>query len=191
MVASSTVSRRDRLVDAALTVFASEGVDAASIKKIGRTAGVAPALIYHYFDSKEALLAAVVERHGFLPQLRRMLAVPPSAPAVEVLPQVARQMHELLAERARLVRVVMLTSQTQPEMRDRMDTLTAEAQALLAGYLQARIEAGEVRACNTQAVARTLLFTVVMWCLADAPGAELDDAIAVLVAGLTSLPGAL
>ncbi len=191
MVAPSTVSRRDRLVDAALTVFASEGVDAASIKKIGRTAGVAPALIYHYFDSKEALLAAVVERHGFLPQLRRMLAVPPSAPAVEVLPQVARQMHELLAERARLVRVVMLTSQTQPEMRDRMDTLTAEAQALLAGYLQARIEAGEVRPCNTKAVARTLLFTVVMWCLADAPGAELDDAIAVLVAGLTSLPGAL
>ncbi len=67
MTASSTVSRRERLVDAALTVFAREGVDAASIKKIGRAAGVAPALIYHYFDSKEALLAVVVARHGFLP----------------------------------------------------------------------------------------------------------------------------
>ena len=76
MTASSTVSRRDRLVDAALTVFAREGVDAASIKKIGQAAGVAPALIYHYFESKEALLAAVVARHGFLPQLHRLLAVP-------------------------------------------------------------------------------------------------------------------
>ena len=31
-----------------------------------------------------------------------------------------------------------------------------------------------------------LLFTVVMWRVADAPADELDDAIAVLVAGLTT-----
>jgi AcrR family transcriptional regulator len=184
--ASSSESRRDRLLDAALTVFAREGVDAASIKKIGRAAGVAPALIYHYFESKEALLAAVVQRHGFLPQLHQMLAVPPAAPATDVLPHIARQMYALLTERADLVRVVMATSQTNPEMRERMDTLTAEAQALLAGYLQARIEAGEVRVHSAQAAARVLLFTVVMWRLADAPAAELGDAIALLVAGLTA-----
>lgn len=188
MAAESTVSRRDRLLDAALTVFARDGVDAASIKNIGRAAEVAPALIYHYFESKEALLAAVVARHGFLPQLQRMLAVPPAAPAAEVLPQIARQMYELLTQRADLVRVVMATSQTNPEMRKRMDTLTAEAQALLAGYLQARIEAGEVRVCNAQVAARVVLFTVVMWRLADAPAAELDDAIALLVAGLITAP---
>jgi AcrR family transcriptional regulator len=72
-MADSSMSCRDRLVDAALAVFAREGVDAASIKKIGRAAGVAQALIYHYVESKEALLAAVVKRHGFLPQFREML----------------------------------------------------------------------------------------------------------------------
>ncbi len=188
MVASSTASRRDRLVDAALTVFARDGVDAASIKKIGQAAGVAPALIYHYFESKEALLAAVVQRHGFLPQLRQMLALTPAAPAAEVLPRMVRQMYGLLTERADLVRVVMATSQTDPEMRMRMDTLTDEAQMLLARYLQARIEAGELRAHNTQAAARMLLSTVVMWRLADAPAAELDDAIGLLVAGLITGP---
>jgi AcrR family transcriptional regulator len=60
-VDAATVSRRDRLLDAALAVFAREGVDAASIKTIGRAAGVAPALIYHYFENKEALLAAAGE----------------------------------------------------------------------------------------------------------------------------------
>ena len=173
-------------MDAALTVFAREGVDAASIKKIGQAAGVAPALIYHYFESKDALLAAVVQRHGFLPQLRRMLAVAPAAPAADVLPEIARQMYELLTERADLVRVVMATSQTNPQMRTRMDTLTEEAQTLLAHYLQARIQDGEVHVPNPRAAARMLLFTVVMWRLADAPAAELDDAIAVLVAGLTT-----
>jgi AcrR family transcriptional regulator len=186
MAASSTLSRRDRLVDAALAVFARDGVGGASIKKIGRAAGVAPALIYHYFESKEALLAAVVQRHGFLPQLRRMLAVPPTVPAADVLPQIARQMYGLLTERADLVRVVMATSQTHPELRERMDTLTDEAQTLLAGYLQARIDAGELGAHNVRAAARMLLFTVVMWRVADAPADELDDAIAVLVAGLTT-----
>ena len=188
MVASSTASRRDRLVDAALTVFARDGVDAASIKKIGQAAGVAPALIYHYFESKDALLAEVVQRHGFLPQLRQMLAVTPAAPAAEVLPRMVRQMYGLLTERADLVRVVMATSQTHPEMRMRMDTLTDEAQMLLARYLQARIEAGELRAHNTHAAARMLLSTVVMWRLADAPAAELDDAIGLLVAGLITGP---
>jgi AcrR family transcriptional regulator len=180
------LSRRDRLVDAALAVFAREGVDAASIKKIGRAAGVAPALIYHYFESKEALLAAVVQRHGFLPQLREMLAVPPAAPVAEVLPRIVRKMYGLLTERADLVRVVMATSQTHPEMRERMDALTDEAETLLADYLQARIKAGEVGAHNVRAAARMLLFTVVMWRLADAPADELDDAIAVWVAGVTT-----
>jgi AcrR family transcriptional regulator len=188
MAASSNSPRRDRLVDAALTVFARDGVDAASIKKIGKAAGVAPALIYHYFESKETLLAAVVRRHGFLPQLQQMLAVPPAAPAAEVLPQLVRQMYELLTERTDLVRVVMATSQTHPEMRRRMDALTDEAQTLLARYLQARIEAGELRAHNPHAAARMLLFTVVMWRLADAPAAELDDAVGILVAGLTAGP---
>jgi AcrR family transcriptional regulator len=188
MAASSTAPRRDRLVDAALTVFAREGVAAASIKKIGRAAGVAPALIYHYFESKEALLAEVVQRHGFLPQLRQMLAVPPAAPAAEVLPQLVQQMYGLLTERTDLVRVVMATSQTQPEMRKRMDRLTDEAQMLLASYLQARIEAGELRVHNPLAAARMLLSTVVMWRLTDAPAAELDDAIGLLVAGLTTGP---
>jgi TetR/AcrR family transcriptional regulator, cholesterol catabolism regulator len=114
-----------------------------------------------------------------------MLAVPPAAPVAEVLPRIARQMHGLLTEHSDLVRVVMATSQTHPEMRKRMDALTEEAQTLLAGYLQARIDEGELRAHNVRSAARMLLFSVVMWRVADAPADDLDDAIAVLVAGLT------
>ncbi|MGH3427079.1 MAG: TetR/AcrR family transcriptional regulator [Terriglobales bacterium] len=180
------MSRQDRLVDAALELFASRGVDAASIKEIGRAAGVAPGLIYHYFDSKEALLAAAIERHGFLPELRRMLAIPPQSPAAEVLPQVARGLYDLLTERADLLRVVMTRSQTHPEMRRRMEALTTEAQALLAGYLNSRIEAMELRPHACDATARMLLYTVVMWRLADAPVAQLDEAVTVLLDSLTA-----
>ncbi|HEX3732991.1 MAG TPA: TetR/AcrR family transcriptional regulator [Mycobacteriales bacterium] len=183
-------SRQDRLIDAALELFAGRGVDAASIKEIGRAAGAAPGLIYHYFDSKEALLAAAIERHGFLPELRCMLAIPPQSPAAEVLPQVARGLYDLLTERANLLRVVMARSQTHPEMRQRMEALTTEAQALLAGYLNSRVEAMELRPHACDATARMLLYTVVMWRLADAPVAQLDEAVAVLLDGLTANPSA-
>src|SRR5688500_14274701 len=52
---------RERLLDAALDCFASEGIKAASLKSIARRASVTPALVHYYFGSKEALQAAVVE----------------------------------------------------------------------------------------------------------------------------------
>lgn len=185
---SSELSRRDRLVDAALVVFAREGVDGASIKQIGQAAGVAPGLIYHYFPSKEALLTAAVERHGFLPELRELLAIPPERSVCEMLPQIVEGLYRLLTERLELVRVVVARVQTHPEMRARLGELIAEAQTLLSGYLHARVEAGELRAHASEAAARMLLSTVVMMRLTDAPPALLADVIDLLLSGLSAVP---
>jgi TetR/AcrR family transcriptional regulator len=52
----------DQLLDAAQAVFAEAGLQAASLRAIGRRAGCDPALIYYHFDSKEALFAALLQR---------------------------------------------------------------------------------------------------------------------------------
>ena len=52
----------DQLLDAAQTVFAQDGLRAASLRAIARRAGCDPALIYYHFDSKEALFMALLER---------------------------------------------------------------------------------------------------------------------------------
>ena len=185
------VPRRERLVDAALVVFARHGVDAATIKDIGAQAGVAPALIYHYFPNKEALLAAAVEKYGFLPEIRAAAAIPPSMPASEFLASMARGLYARLSERIDLLRLVMARSQTHPEMRAQMAGLTGEAETLLARYLRARVDVGELREHPAEIAARMLLFTVVMWRLADAPAGELDAAVELVLAGLraNSPPG--
>jgi AcrR family transcriptional regulator len=51
-----------RLLDAAITVFAKNGYHASSMSVIAKTAGVSKGLSYHYFESKEALLVALVEK---------------------------------------------------------------------------------------------------------------------------------
>jgi AcrR family transcriptional regulator len=59
----------DQLLDAAQTVFAEAGLQAASLRAIARRAGCDAALIYYHFDSKEALFKALLDRR--FPAIRR------------------------------------------------------------------------------------------------------------------------
>src|SRR6266581_4174366 len=53
--------RREQIIDAAMHVFAQKGFTKATNKDIAREAGITPGLIYYYFESKEALLNAILE----------------------------------------------------------------------------------------------------------------------------------
>jgi len=64
----------DHLLDAAQSVFAEEGLQAASLRAIARRADCDPALIYYHFDNKEALFAALLRRR-FPPMLRELEVV--------------------------------------------------------------------------------------------------------------------
>ncbi len=52
----------DHLLEAALAVFAREGLQAASLRAIARQAGCDPALIYYHFQDKEAMFEALLDR---------------------------------------------------------------------------------------------------------------------------------
>ncbi|MET8358130.1 TetR family transcriptional regulator [Micromonospora sp. NPDC005171] len=51
---------REAILDAARTAFAERGFDAASIRAIAGTAQVDPALVHHYFGSKDQLFLAAM-----------------------------------------------------------------------------------------------------------------------------------
>jgi TetR/AcrR family acrAB operon transcriptional repressor len=53
---------RDRIVDAAMTVFRRHGFRRSSIEQAAEAAGLTRQALYHHFDSKEALFRAVIER---------------------------------------------------------------------------------------------------------------------------------
>ena len=52
---------RARIMEAALEVFAGHGYGGASMRMIAERASISPGLIYAYFESKEALLIALLE----------------------------------------------------------------------------------------------------------------------------------
>jgi AcrR family transcriptional regulator len=55
---------RERLLGAAIDLIAERGYAATTVAEICRRAGTAAPALYHHFESKEGLLAAVVDRVG-------------------------------------------------------------------------------------------------------------------------------
>ncbi|HOX15209.1 MAG TPA: TetR/AcrR family transcriptional regulator [Smithellaceae bacterium] len=57
-----TKNRKDRIMDAALRIFAEKSFQEATIAEISKEAGVSEATVYEYFGTKEDLLFAIPEK---------------------------------------------------------------------------------------------------------------------------------
>ena len=58
----SQLTPRDRILQAAMTVFRRHGFRRSSIEETAEAAGLTRQALYHHFKSKEALFRAVIER---------------------------------------------------------------------------------------------------------------------------------
>jgi AcrR family transcriptional regulator len=154
--------RREQLLNAAMSVFGSKGVEAASTREVAAAAGVTPGLLYHYFESKEALAVAVIAERGFLPELRQLLSESIGHSATTVLPQVLSDFSRLLAGHAELVALFFSGAISNKRIREGLKVVVAEGQQLLADYLAARVIMGELREHDTTAAAQMLLASVVL-----------------------------
>jgi AcrR family transcriptional regulator len=106
---SDTGSTRDRLLDAAMSLFASRGYGATSVAEIQRASGLSPGsgALYKHFASKQELLHAVTRR-----EVERMVASRQQLVAVSgtdvnaVLRQVSEAIWEGIKSQADLFRVM-------------------------------------------------------------------------------------
>jgi len=131
----------DALVEATARILVKEGFDKASTNRIAEAAGVSVGSLCQYFPSKEALVAAVIERHNAeIAQIVRgamaEVASQPVAKAVRRLVAVAIEAHRL---DPRLHRV--LAEQIPHTGRfENAVGLIRETHAFFAGYLEAHRE---------------------------------------------------
>ena len=68
--------KRERILDAAVRVFAKKGLYATRVSEVAKAAGVADGTIYLYFDGKEDLLITIFREHtrNYLQSLERDLS---------------------------------------------------------------------------------------------------------------------
>jgi len=68
---------REAIIDVALAMFADNGYEATSVRAIAQKAGVDPALIRHFFTSKEGLFsAAMIDRNKIPNKIAEALSSP-------------------------------------------------------------------------------------------------------------------
>src|SRR5204863_5816670 len=113
--------RRVQFIDTALEAFARRGFDGTSVKDLAEAAGATQGLLYHYFPSKDALLEAALERHYFLPELRRIAAPDRDRPAAEVLLELARGFARILDEHRAVVQLMLREAPSNATVRERLD----------------------------------------------------------------------
>lgn len=128
----------DALVEATARILVREGFDKASTNHIAEVAGVGIGSLYQYFPSKEALVAAVIERHnleigltvrGELAELatcplaqgvRKLIAVAVKAHAVD--PKLHRVLAEQIPRVGRLDNVEAFNSRNYTLFREYLES---------------------------------------------------------------------
>lgn len=175
--------RRERLLDAALDVFAVKGIDGASVKDIAAAAGVTPGLLYHYFAGKEALVTALLRERGFARQLRELLEQARGRAASEVLPRVMREFDGLLADNAKLLELFFAAGHSHQNVRAVLAEFVAEGQAAMAEYLRSRVAAGELRDHDARTTATALFATLAVGRSSGSP-VDVDELVGLVLHGL-------
>src|SRR4051794_10291934 len=74
------LDRRDQILQAAIASFAKRGFHQTSMHDISAEAGISVGLIYRYFANKEAVIAAMADRHK--EQIRALLEQASEAPTL-------------------------------------------------------------------------------------------------------------
>jgi TetR/AcrR family acrAB operon transcriptional repressor len=102
--ASHKVAFREAILDAAADVFGRLGYATARIADVAETAGVATGTVYNYFDNKEAVFAAIVER-GRAEMLARLDAAAAGRRGLARLSEVIATLFVTLEEQAAMFAV--------------------------------------------------------------------------------------
>ena len=172
--------RRQQILAGAIRTFSRDGFHKATIKAIAEEAGIrSPALIYHYFDNKRALLEAVIGE--FAPFQGTPLAEPDTAgqwldlPPDVLLPRFIIGLLRLRDDPTimRLIRIYLSEAVRNEEVADAVGDFQRRGLAFLEGYLQRQIELGRLRPHDVPSAARMLVGTMVVYVL----GADVFPAI--------------
>ncbi|MDZ7717459.1 MAG: TetR/AcrR family transcriptional regulator [Balneolaceae bacterium] len=104
-----------QIIDSAFELFANEGYSKTSIAAVAKKAGISKGLIYHYFDSKEAILEAIFDQ--LVSMGDQMMDFPEESGPVEKIKQTLEQTFDFIENETGMGRL-MVSLALQPDVFD-------------------------------------------------------------------------
>ncbi len=147
---------RERIIDEAMHLFGEHGYAATSVAKIESAAGLTPGAggLYHHFASKEAILAAGIERQlGRLQALREIRgALTPLGDFKAELTLTARYILAELDSESDLLRILASDARSRPQLNAAVEQLVGATFEGFAAWLEERAER-PIAGTDTRAIA--------------------------------------
>ncbi len=180
-----------RIAEAAMRLFAEQGFAATSTRQIAQAAGVSEGLIFRYFPTKLELLRTLSgTRRTLTGEVEGLLKEVGDQPASVCLHRVAESFMRLARLETHFLNMMLGESRTNDELYALFAHIVGFTAASLAGYLDTRVKAGELRRnLATESAARSFLGSLVLFFLthkhlSDEAWAEASQAYAAEVLDL-------
>jgi AcrR family transcriptional regulator len=144
-------SRREAIMDAAMDVFGTSGLDGASVGDIARAAGIGKGTIYLYFRSKDEIFDAILAERWPGPYLDslmpQMLASEETlnAPLDEILERIGNGFLAAVERNMLVLRLALSEAYRFPDRAEHLfENTFLKANRMLAAFLEAQQKAGRI-----------------------------------------------
>ncbi|NEO25729.1 MAG: TetR/AcrR family transcriptional regulator [Kamptonema sp. SIO4C4] len=150
-------STRDRILQAALRLFARKGYDATTTRDLASAAKVAEGTIFRHFANKKAILIEVATQ-GWVDILTDLLTELSEMGSYKAVAQVMKRRMLRMRENSDLMRVCFMEAQFHPELRDRIQSEVIEKMTDVAeAFFETAMDKGIYRRMNPKTVAQVFL----------------------------------
>ncbi|MGI0495321.1 TetR/AcrR family transcriptional regulator [Alkalinema pantanalense CENA528] len=159
---SAEAETRDRILKAALKLFARRGFDGTTTRDLAEAAGVAEGTLFRHFSHKKAILVEVATQ-GWIELLTDLLTELSEMASYKAVAQVMRKRMLHLQENTDLLRVCFMEVQFHEDLRDRIQGEVIEKMTDVAeAFFQTAMDQGIYRKMDARLVARVFLgmFTI-------------------------------
>jgi AcrR family transcriptional regulator len=182
-------ARREQILGAATRVFAEKGFSRATTREVARAAGVSEGTIYNYFEDKDALLMAILDKLNETERRAEDFEEGMAADLRGFLEQYLRRRMSLIWENREVFRVVISEMLVNSELRKLYLRRVVEPTMRIAEEnFRSRMEQGEVREMDAplamRSVAGAVLGVLVLGLLGDEEINSRSDEVSDVLAGL-------
>lgn len=148
---------RDRILKAALTLFAQKGYEKTTTKELAAKAQVAEGTLFRHFSSKKTILVEVATL-GWTDLLTDFLTELSEMGSYKAIAQVMRHRMLNMHKNKDLLKVCFIEAQAHPELKDHIQAEVIEKMTGIAeSFFEAAMEKGIYRKMNPQIVAQVFL----------------------------------
>lgn len=153
----SEAQTRDRILQAAQRLFASQGFDGTTTRDLAQAAGVAEGTLFRHFANKKAILVEVAT-NGWVEILTDLLTELSEMASYKAVAQVMRRRMWNMRKNVDMMRVCFMEVQFHQDLRDRIQTEVIDKMTDVAeAFFQTAMDKGIYRQMDAKLVAKVFL----------------------------------